>query len=130
MDLQVVSHPGAGAFLERAQAWLMAREAEHSLVLGTAMEEAASDSPVPDALFVTVEGEGEGVVGAALRTPPRRMYVTAMPLDAVPLLMEVVARSSDALPSVRGPKAVAHAAAEQWTRLRGALMTGNSCAPT
>ena len=118
MGVRVVTHSSAGAFLKRAEPWLLEHEAEDNLVLGIAMAEASSSSPIPDVFFATVEDAGQ-VVGAAFRTPPHKLAVTRMPLDAVPLLIEAVGHRYDAIPAVLGPKDVAEAAAEAWTELRG-----------
>lgn len=122
MGLRVVTHADARAFLDRAEPWLLEHEAEHNLVLSIAMAEATSDSPTPDAFFATVEEGGE-VVGASFRTPPHKLSVSRMPLEAVPFLMDAVSRRYDSLPAVLGPKDVAEAAAETWTRLRGGQWT-------
>jgi len=122
MGVRVVTHAGAGAFLKRAEPWLLEHEAEYNLVLGIAMAESVSERPSPDVFFATVEDAGE-VVGAAFRTPPHKLAVTRMPLGAVPLLMEAVSLRYDAIPAVLGPKDVAEAAAEEWTRLRGGRWT-------
>ena len=100
----------------------MEAEAEHNLVLGIAMAEAASEDPAPDAFFATVEEGGEAV-GASFRTPPHKLSVSRMPLGAVPALVAAVAERSDEIPAVLGPEDVAEAAAEEWVRRRGGSWT-------
>ena len=118
MSLRVTVHPGAAAFLERAEPWLVKDEAEHNLILDVATALAASDPPASGAFFATVEEEGR-VAGAAFRTPPQKLVVTRMPPGAVPELMEAVGRRYRSIPAVLGPEEVAHLAAEAWTRIRG-----------
>jgi RimJ/RimL family protein N-acetyltransferase len=118
VSLRVVAHPDAAAFLERAEPWLFQREAEHNLVLGIAMAESSSDQPNMHAFFATVERDAD-IVGVSFRTPPHKLSVSRMPLEAVPLLVEEVSRRYESIPAVLGPKEVAEAAAEEWTRLRG-----------
>ena len=118
MSLRVVTHANAAAFLKRAEPLLLEREAEHTLVLSIAMAQAASDDPNTDAFFATVEQDGD-VVGVSFRTPPHKLSVSRMPLDAVPLLVDEVAGRYESIPAVLGPKDIAEATAEQWTQLRG-----------
>src|SRR3954468_6653803 len=74
------------AFLERAGSWLLQAEAENNLLLGIAQQIAAgtllSQKPV---YLATVEQAGD-VVGCAFRTPPYKLGLTTMPLQAIPAL--------------------------------------------
>ncbi len=57
--------------------------------------------------------------GAAFRTPPHKLGLTEMPLEAVGLLAEVAAGLWDALPAVLGPETVGVPFAKAWHVLRG-----------
>lgn len=85
----VVRHSGSDAFLQRAGQWLREAEAEHNLILSIAAEGAEKPDD-PDALFATVE-EGDRIAGGVFRTPPHKLGVTRMLLEAVPAVVEYVA---------------------------------------
>lgn len=123
--LRVVCHADPRAFLDRAEPWLLRREAENNLPLGVAASlvaarpAAASSGPAvassdpsavspPPLYFATIESRSE-VVGCAFRTPPYKLGLTRMPLDAVPLLARDVAEVYDEIPAVLAPNTVARA---------------------
>lgn len=120
MSLRLHIHDTARPFLDRAQPWLLRNEAEHSLVLGIAGRLAASASrpatSASGAFFATVERDGE-VVGVAVRTPPHKLLLSQMPLDAVPLVADAAERF-ESIPAVLGPQDVAQAFGREWARRR------------
>lgn len=135
METLIVRHSGPRAFLDRAEPWLLRREAENNLALGVAASlvgrSRAAGSPgaatasVPPAsspalplYFATIE-QGSDIVGCAFRTPPYKVGLTRMPSDAAPLLARHVAEVYDELPAVLGPDAVARAFGDAWSRLKG-----------
>ena len=130
--MRVVRLQDPRAFLNRAESWLLQREAENNLPLGIAaslvgVRPAASASGPANAApgplyFATIESGG-GVVGCAFRTPPYKLGLTRMPLDAVRLLARDVAEVYEELPAVLGPVAVARAFGEVWSALGGVRAT-------
>ncbi len=137
-SLRVVRHADPRAFLDRAEPWLLQREAENNLPLGVAASlvrarpGAASSHPActsdpalssePPVYFATIES-GDEVVGSAFRTPPYKLGLTRMPLDAVPLLARDVADVYDEIPAVLAPNPVARAFGDAWSQLRGVSAT-------
>ena len=130
--MRVVRLQDPRAFLDRAESWLLQREAENNLPLGIAASLAgvgpaasasgpASAAPGP-LYFATIESGGD-VVGCAFRTPPYKLGLTRMPLDAVRLLARDVAEVYEELPAVLGPVAVALAFGEVWSALGGVRAT-------
>jgi GNAT superfamily N-acetyltransferase len=104
----------AGSFLIRAEPWLLAREAENNLILGVARSLAAGGTWYePPAYLATVESGGD-VVGAAFRTPPFKLGLTRLPLEAVEELGRSVVQVYDELSAVLGPVDVAQAFARHW----------------
>lgn len=71
----------------------------------------------PDLYFATIERGGD-MVGCAFRTPPWKLGLTRMPLEAVPLLARNVSEVYAELPAVLGPNAVARAFGDAWSRLK------------
>lgn len=121
MSLMVRRHGEASAFLDRAGAWLLQSEAEHNLLLGIAQAVARGRAEYQSPLyFATIEDDGE-IVGCAYRTPPFKVGLTRLPLGAIPLLVQDIARVYDELPAVLGPEHEAAAFAEAWADLHGVL---------
>ena len=122
METTIVRHSGPRAFLDRAEPWLLQREAENNLALGVAASLVGARPPAPSApptYFATIERDGE-VAGCAFRTPPYKLSVSRMPLEAVPALARNVAEVYEELPAVLGPDKVARAFGDAWSRLTGA----------
>ena len=119
----VVRHDGAAGFLTRAEPWLVVKEDRNNLVLSLAYARAASPGEGTDALFATVE-EGGRVVGCVTRTPPYKVLVTDMPLDAAGAVAAALAEAYDSLPAVLGPEPVADAVASAWVAMRGGRHRG------
>ena len=117
--LRVIRHDGARTFLQRAEPWLLEREAENNLVLGLAdsLSRTTQDYESP-LYFATVERGGE-VVGCAFRTPPYKLGLTRMPVEAAPLVASDVGEVYDSLPAVLGPVDVARRVGEAWAALKG-----------
>ncbi|MBM4118620.1 GNAT family N-acetyltransferase [bacterium] len=113
-DFTIVPHATAAEFLARAEAWLLAAEAEHNLILGIAgrLREGVSPYGEPVSLL-TVEAAGR-VEGCAWCTPPFSLGLTRMPPAALPALIARVAEIYAELPGVLGPPALAAAAAALW----------------
>jgi len=143
--LRVVRHADPRAFLDRAEYWLLQREAENNLPLGVAASlvgarpasssgsagasahsagssSGAAPASPPLLYFATIES-GNDVVGCAFRTPPYKVGLTRMPLDAVPLLARDVAEVYDEIPAVLAPNTVARAFGDAWSELRGVSAT-------
>lgn len=106
-------------FLARTGAWLLEREAEHTLLLGVVSRliGAAGPSPTP-AYLAAVEGTA-GVLGCAIRRPPWPLLVTGLAAEAVYPLAEDVGRADPELPAVIGPERSSEAFARLWAARRG-----------
>ncbi len=112
-------YDGPRAFLQRAEPWLLEREAENNLVLGLADSLSRSTRGYESPLyFATVERAGE-VQGCAFRTPPYKLGLTRMPVEAASLVASDVAEVYDSLPAVLGPLDVARRVGDAWAALKG-----------
>ena len=118
-ELRILRHPGPRSFLDRADPWLLLREAENNLVLGLADSLSKSTSGYGSPLYFATVERGGGVVGCAFRTPPYKLGLTRMPLEAAPLLAHDVAEVYETLPAVLGPEAEARAVADSWAGMKG-----------
>jgi predicted GNAT family acetyltransferase len=108
----------AGEFLERAGDFLVAREAEHNLIIGLAgrLRENAHIYGEEPPYFAVAE-DGGRVVAVAMRTPPHNLIVSEVDDEsALDVLAEDVRATYSELPGVLGPTA----AAERFVSLWGA----------
>ncbi len=107
----------AAAFLERAGDFLVAREAEHNLMLGVAAQVRSMPDHFADPpSFGVVTDAAERVVAATMRTPPFNLVLSEVDDPAaIDLLAENLA--GERLPGVSGPKEVVARFAERWSAL-------------
>ena len=119
MSLSVEPFDSAADFLAQAQPWLLRSEAEHSLVLSLAARIAASDGTPGDAPapYLATVRLGAEVAGVVMRTPPHKLLLSRMPLEAAPLVAASAERFGP-LPAVMGPRDVAQAFGRAWARRR------------
>lgn len=115
---EVVRHEGPGAFLERAEAWLLVEEDRHNLILSLSYGGVRTGDTDDDAFFGTVE-DGGIVVGCAIRTPPHKLLVTELPTVAADALAQALAPLYAEIPGVLGPPDVAEAIAMAWVGHKG-----------
>jgi uncharacterized protein len=106
--MRVVRHSSAEPFLARAGRFLVAREAEHNLILGLAGRLRLEPQPYGYPAYLATVERGEDVVAAAMRTPPRNLVVSETDDEHA---VDVIARDgfSDTagLPGLLAPKASA-----------------------
>jgi hypothetical protein len=117
--LRLARYSNANDFLATAGAYLQAREAEHNLILGlagTLRDEPGTNHEAPP-LFATVT-DGERVVAAALRTPPRNLVLSEVDLPAAVVVL-ADGLAGEELPGVVGPPEAVRRFAERWTERTG-----------
>src|SRR5918998_3255919 len=119
MDVSV-GHDSA-QFIERTRGFLISRPIEHNVlatVAGTLEPTHSTERP----LFAWVEGTAGEVVGAALRTPPRRLLVSTMSAEAADALVPKLLEVDPELPGVNGPQPAASHVAEAWRSCVGGTL--------
>ena len=107
-------------FEDEAGAFLAAREAQNNLILGliTGLKAGRRFGPEPPLFFVV--REGSRVIGAAIRTPPFNLLLSAgTPEHALGSVLGALEENTLDLPGVGGPKALAERAAADWSARRG-----------
>ena len=114
-------HASARAFRERAEAWLLAREAEHNLLLGLAARLEHATAGFEHPIYLATVERGAEVVGCAFRTPPFKLGITRLPAEALAPLADDVAGMYDALPGLLGPEPEAAGLARLWSEPRGVV---------
>jgi predicted GNAT family acetyltransferase len=116
MTLTVRRFADAEELAEAAMLFLLAHEAEHSLligIVGQAIDDPSHWSGTP--LFLTVD-RGGVPVAVALRTPPYLPILSRVDDgEAIPLLVEQFLRE-EGIQGVKGPLTASRAFAEEWTR--------------
>lgn len=121
VNLAIERFGDASGFLDRAGAFLAAREAEHNLIFGISnsliADPAIAEMP---AWFATV-GDGRTIVAAAIQTPPRNVVLSEIDDPAaIPLFVaDLAAGDRSSVPGVVGPVEEAANFARQWTALTG-----------
>jgi predicted GNAT family acetyltransferase len=119
--MRLTRHDDATAFLAHAGDFLVAREAEHNLILGLSSrlvrEPLLYGEP---AYFAVLEDDGR-VVGAVLRTPPHNLVLSELddPV-AIGAIVEDVRLAYPSLPGVVGSKERVAQFAQAWHEATGA----------
>jgi uncharacterized protein len=103
--VQLERHPDATSFLAQARDFLLAREAEHNLILGLSSRLQSEPRLYGEDPYFAVALDGERVVGVTMRTPPHNLILSEIDDDAA---LEPIAGDAQAafgtLPGVVGPK--------------------------
>jgi predicted GNAT family acetyltransferase len=116
--VRVVRHAGPRPFLDRAGTWLEEAEAERALLLGISADLVAAPGGGAAPYLATVEHQ-DGVVTAALRTPPHTLVVSRAPDGALDALAADLHVRGEPLPGVEGPSRDAEVFAACWRARTG-----------
>lgn len=122
--MKLTRYDDARAFYDRIEAFLLAHEAEHCLMLGLRATLIQQPDYFGEPPYLAVIEEGEEIAGAALRTPPFNLALSLMPNGklagaALALLAQDVRTVYPTLSGVLGPSALSRAFAEEWQRMTG-----------
>jgi predicted GNAT family acetyltransferase len=112
----------AAEFMAHAGPFLMEHEDEHNLMLGLCATLVRQPEVYAEGAYLAVVTEGDGVVTAALRTPPYNLVLARVANDAGAahaLLAEDVRERYGTLPGVSGRADLARLFAEAWQSLTG-----------
>ena len=97
----------------------MREEIEHSMALQTAHSACKDDWQFQKPLYWATVEDGTQIAGCAFRTPPYRLGLTALPLDAIPALVDSVGAIYRTLTGVAGPEPAATAFTAAWLERHG-----------
>jgi uncharacterized protein len=118
--LEVRRHADAEAFLTDAGDFLIAREAEHNLILGLSGRLRVDPRIFGEAPYFAVAREGGEVVAAAMRTPPHNLILSEVDDEAA---LEPLAADAngvfESLTGVIGPKVPVARMAQIWEARSG-----------
>jgi hypothetical protein len=113
--VQLERHDNATSFLERAQDFLLAREAQHNLILGLSSRLRTEPRLYGEDPYFASVSDGERVVGVTMRTPPHNLILSMIDDDrALDLIAQDAQEIFDSLPGVIGPKDPAAKFARIW----------------
>jgi predicted GNAT family acetyltransferase len=113
--MQVERHTEATSFLEQAWDFLLAREAQHNLILGLSSQLRTEPRLYGEDPYFAVALDGDRVVGVTMRTPPHNLILSEFDDDAALSLIAVDAQEVfGSLPGVIGPKEPVAKFAQIW----------------
>jgi predicted GNAT family acetyltransferase len=101
------------SFLNRAEKWLLQKEAEHNIILSVSYL-LTGDSHFQEPIYLATVEEDAEVCGCVVRAPPDGLYVTDMPIAAVSEIVHQLQKYYQELPEVIGPESVATEFAKKW----------------
>src|SRR5688572_14466585 len=110
---------GPDEFLTRASGWLLGAEAENNLILGLAAR-LRGPHPYDPPIYLAVVEDGDEIVGCVMRTPPFKLLLTRMPVEAADAVAADAAAIYEEIPAVLGPTDIASAVAERLAARRAA----------
>jgi predicted GNAT family acetyltransferase len=118
---EVERHRDATSFLERAHGFLLAREAQHNLILGLSARLRTEPRLYGEDPYFATALDGDRVVGVTMRTPPHNLILSEFDDEAA---LEPIAGDAQAvfgsLPGVVGPKDPVAKFARIWEERTGA----------
>lgn len=118
-DVKVFVTRDATEFAERTAGFLVRRPVEHN-VLATVLAGLEPGGCTDRLVFAWVASGASGkVLGAALRTPPRRLLASTMVAEVAERLMPALLETDPELPGINGPQPAASYLAEAWRRCSG-----------
>jgi len=121
--MELVRFADPAAYYQHAQAYLLAREAQHCLPIGICTTLMAQPEYSREPPYLAVVQHGDHVVAAALRTPPHNAVLSLIADEVLPQAVELLARdlyvTYDRLPGVIGPSNISRAFAEHWHTVTG-----------
>jgi GNAT superfamily N-acetyltransferase len=118
-SLEVERFANAADFLRDVGPWLLASEADNSVLLSIVQLLAGSDHPFQEPFYLAAVKSAGRIVGCAVRPPPDQLDLTPLPPGAAELLIGGVGEMYPQLDMVAGPPDSAEEFAKVWTRERG-----------
>jgi len=120
--MHLINFPDASQFLDRAQHYLEAREANNSLMLGTCLRLASHPERITKAPYLATVEKGVLVHLAAMLTPPFNLVLASHQheLDsALQLVTDDLLAHNWSVPGITAPKSLARSFAELWVSKTG-----------
>src|SRR5882724_10055562 len=121
MDVRVTSDPQA--FEQTVFPFLQQDPVLHTIIMSNVHERANGTAGAESEPSYFVSVHAPDVVGVAMCTPGRRVYVGALRQDLAEPIADAYADVLPALPGVAGDRPAAHRFAQRWIELRGGTVT-------
>lgn len=121
MDVRVTSDPKE--FERTVFPFLQQDPVLHTIIMSNVHERAAGTAPAESDASYFVSVHDPDVVGVAMRTPGRGVYVGALPEDLAEPVADAFADVLPELPGVAGDRPAARRFADRWCERRGSQAT-------
>ncbi|MFI5690652.1 GNAT family N-acetyltransferase [Kribbella sp. NPDC051586] len=121
MDVRVTSDPQA--FEQAVFPFLQQDPVLHTIIMSNVHERANGTAPAEPEPSYFVSVHDPDVIGVAMRTPGRGVYLGALPEDLAELIADAYADVLPELPGVAGDRPAARRFAERWVERRGGGLT-------
>ncbi|MEQ9563232.1 MAG: GNAT family N-acetyltransferase, partial [Woeseiaceae bacterium] len=112
--MQIRRYADPQLFLDHCKEWLLRDELRNSTILSVLHLLAQDGHPFDTPFYLAIVENDKGIAGCAVRAPPDPLILSDMPLDAMPLLVEDVARVYDVLPTITGMDDEVETFARSW----------------
>lgn len=117
--MRVQKYTDIEAFSKRVHSWLLKNESEYNLLLGLIDKIKNGCHGFEEPIFLaSIEQDGQ-VVGCAWRTPPHKLGITRIPMESIPILVDLIASVYTELPGVLGTETEVVQFAECWSQISG-----------
>ncbi len=113
--LDVHQHSHAQSFLDQSETWLLQKEVEHNIVLAISYL-LTGDNHFQKPVYLATVQEGADVCGCIVCPPPDGLYLTELPIEAIPEITQQLQTKYQTLTQVFGPEKVATTFAKNWKR--------------
>jgi predicted GNAT family acetyltransferase len=124
MALALRRYDDVRAFLDAAEPFLVAREAEHNLLLGVTGTLRDHPELYPEPAYLAIASDGGRVVAVAIRTPPWNVVLSETDEPAAAdLFVADLAATDPRLRGVTGPTTLAKGFTAGWTSATGRTAT-------
>jgi ribosomal protein S18 acetylase RimI-like enzyme len=101
-------------YLDHCKEWLLRDELRNSTMLSVLQLLAQDGHPFDTPFYLASVVDHHDIVGCAVRAPPDPLILSDMPLDAMPLLVEDVAKVYESLPTITGMDDEVETFARSW----------------
>jgi ribosomal protein S18 acetylase RimI-like enzyme len=112
--MQVRRYADPQLFLDHCKAWLLRDELKNSTMLSVLHLLVQDGHPVDSPVYLSTVEDDDVIVGCADRAPPDPLILSDMPLEAMSLLVEDVARVYEVLSTVTGMDEEVETFARSW----------------
>lgn len=112
--LEVHRHENVTAFLDRAESRLLEREPENNFMLSVAYLLRDGAPPFRQPAYIATIETADNLVGTVMCPPPDGVYLSDVPLETVPTIVDQLREFTDSIPEIIGPERPSLELARHW----------------